>query len=495
VATAAALGVYGFVLGLVGAIVWRRPVAILPVFVVGLAAHNAVAAALFGLGVRGHALTAVQAWKEILFGVVAVRLVLDAWRARRLPFRPAPADWLALAFAVVVVAYALAPQAALDGLADRHARAYALRHDLVPVLAYFLGRCLLVDRAALKRLGWTLVGAAGAVAALGLIEVYGVSIDWWRASSVPSYFHDQLGYDYHGTGGLPENFVFNTGSEDHFLRRVVSVFLSPLATAYMLVVALLFAFAGGPLLRRPRLLVALGAVCAAGLLFTFTRAAILGLVAGLVILAVARRRLWPVGAAVVALAAGVAFAEVFPSLASRGSWTEADLVFQREQAVLHPGASGGTTDPSESSIRSHLTSVRAGLETVARHPQGFGLGNAGTVASREDVEVKAGESNYTELGVETGVAGMLLFAAWNLALLGSLLAAARRAVDDTERWAAAAVASSLAAVLALAVQTDTLGDPWLAYCIWALGGAVVTATARAAVRSPRAVPAVAPSRP
>jgi len=81
------------------------------------------------------------------------------------------------------------------------------------------------------------------------------------------------------------------------------------------------------------------------------------------------------------------------------------------------------------------------------------------VAFREDVPVRAGESNYTELGVETGLLGALLFVAWNLVLLASLVRARR-----------AALAAMLAAVLFVAVQTDAYGIPWLAYCVWWLAG-------------------------
>ena len=73
---------------------------------------------------------------------------------------------------------------------------------------------------------------------------------------------------------------------------------------------------------------------------------------------------------------------------------------------------------------------------------------------REDVPLKAGESNYTELGVETGLLGALLFIAWNLALLAALVAHARE------------LAAMLAAVLVVAIQTDAYGIPWLAYCVW-----------------------------
>jgi hypothetical protein len=38
----------------------------------------------------------------------------------------------------------------------------------------------------------------------------------------------------------------------------------------------------------------------------------------------------------------------------------------------------------------------------------------------------------------------------------------------------ARMAAAFAAILALAVQTDVIGDPWVAYCVWALAGAFLT---------------------
>jgi O-antigen ligase len=236
-------------------------------------------------------------------------------------------------------------------------------------------------------------------------------------------------------------------------------------------VALLVAAAGGPATRRRALLASLVAVTAAGLLFTFSRSSLLALAGGLCVLAFARRRLWPAGAAAATLVAAFAFAQVFPSIAPRGDWTQADLVRQRAQAAREGGVEGGPLSTEEPSIESHLDSLQAGLENVFRHPQGYGLGNAGTVASRTNVPLQAGESTYTELGVETGLLGMLLFIAWNLGALGRLIRRAR-APDEPHAWAAASVAAAFAAVLALAVQTDTLGVPWLAVCVWWLAGSL-----------------------
>lgn len=286
-ASGLALAVYGVLLVPGALLVWRWPLLALYAWVVGLAAHNAVMAALYGAGVRGGALTAIQTWKEILLAVALARVALAVVRTGRLAFRVHPADVLALAFAVLVCVYAVLPQDWLGGSADREAIGLALKHDLIPVGAYFLGRSLILRREQLVPLVWSVLATATAVAVLGLLDDFLIPISWWRDSAVVDYFHEHLGYDYQGTGGLPENFIYNTGSEDHFLRRLVSVFLGPLASAYAFVVALLL---GAALLRRKRLLAVATLVVAAGLLFTFSRSSLLALAAGLVVLAFVTRR-------------------------------------------------------------------------------------------------------------------------------------------------------------------------------------------------------------
>jgi O-Antigen ligase len=468
-ASGLALGVYGLLLVPGAILVWKRPVVALYAWIVGLAAHNAVMAALYGAGVRGGALTALQAWKEILLAVALGRVALEAFRHRRLAFRVHVADVLAVAFAVLVCIYAVIPQDWLGGSADREAVGLALKHDLVPVGAYFLGRSTLVAAGELVRLFWTVIAAAVVVAVRGLIDVFFIPISWWRDSAVVDYFHKHLGYDYQGTGGLPENFIYNTGSEDRFLRRLVSVFLGPLASAYMFVVALLL---GAALWRRVRIVVVVVVlVIAAALLFTFSRSSLLALAAGLVVLAYLLRRWWPVALAVVTLGVSAAWVHVFPHVAPQGEWTQQDLELQRNIAKERPGASGNAGSLDEPSIRSHWISLREGVRTVFHHPQGYGLGNAGQTASRTDTEIKAGESNYTEIGVETGVLGALVFTAWGVAVLAGL---ARRA-RTLRWWAPAGVAAAFAAALVLAVQTDVIGAPWVAYVLWGLAGIGLTA--------------------
>ena len=225
-------------------------------FALGLPLHNIVMSLLYGGGVRGGALDAIQAWKEIVLAATLVSVALRAVRDRRLPFQPNWLDALALAYGAIVVLYAVIPQSALDGHAGARAIAYGLRHDLVFVAAYFLGRAVVPQ---FRRVGAVIVVGAAAVAGWGLIEVYAVPIEWWRHSGAVGYFHRELGYDYHGPAGLPENFAFNTS--DGLFRRLVSTFVSPLATAYMLVVALILVAADR---RRSWLGIALGSSARSG---------------------------------------------------------------------------------------------------------------------------------------------------------------------------------------------------------------------------------------
>jgi O-antigen ligase len=221
--------------------------------------------------------------------------------------------------------------------------------------------------------------------------------------------------------------------------------------------------------------VGLVAVCSVALLFTLSRSSLVALAGGLVVLAIAGRKWWPVTRAVLVVAVGIAFAFAFTSIAPKTHFFPEDLPYQHEQARKRGGLPGGSSlalNPGEPSLRSHWRNLRDGIDTVVHHPQGYGLGNAGATASRFGVPLRAGESNYTETGVETGLAGALLFIAWSLALLAGLVRAAWSAREPTARWASTGAAASLAAVLALAIQTDAYGVPWLAYCLWWIAGSL-----------------------
>lgn len=433
----------------------RLPRLALVAFIAGLAIHNLVMAGLWDVGVRGASLDVVAAWKDVL---LAAALVVALLAADRLPSW-LWADRLAVLYAVLVLLYWLVPQGWLgDGSATQKGQLLAARHDLIPVAAYFLGRLLVLTPAAWRRVSLALVGVAAAVTAWGLADVYLVPLQWWRDSGVPGWFEEQLGLDYsEGLSGLPENWVLNTGDELNPIRRLGSTFLSPLATAYLLVIVLLYLVAR----RRPWWVAVAGAVAYVGLLWTHTRAAFIALALGLVVLAIAQRKLLPVGLAVASLIVGVGFVKAFPTIGPSTSYTQSELEILREQSRENPGVDSDPLAGGDASTTSHWRNLRDGVRTVIRHPQGFGLGNAGVNASRTGVEIKAGESTYTEIGVETGIVGLAAFVAW----LGAVLAGLWR----RSAWLSAA----WVAMLAIGVQTDVIGVHWIAYVLFALAGVAI----------------------
>jgi hypothetical protein len=425
----------------------RRPVWALYALIVGLAVHNLVMSQLWRAGVRGGALTAIAAWKDLLL-LLALGVVV--WRRRSLPFdRSCATDWLAAAFGVLVVGYALLPQSWLGGGATGKGVLYAARHDLLPVEAYFLGRGLDLTPQERRRVCRLLLATAACVAAVGLVDVFLVPLAWWRHSQ--GWFAEQLGLTYRGLSGLPENFVYNEGGGIVF-RRLTSTFLSPLATAYLLVVALLFV----PL-RSRRWGWPLALLLFAALLWTHTRAALLALVLALLVLTVLRRSLFFLGLAAAVVAVGFAFVQAYDQIGPRTHFTASEVAYQEQHAHELPVKSNDATSANESSTSEHLTSFRDGARTALHHPWGFGLGNAGVTAARTHVTIEAGESTFTELAVETGIVGALIFIAWSLAIFRRL---------TRTPW----LAASFAAVLFLGLQTDVIGIPWIAVVVWTLAG-------------------------
>ena len=418
--------------------------------VVGLVLHNAVMAQLWDFGVRGTTLDVVAAWKEVL---LLAALLLVAWHVRRFPAVRA-ADVLALSYAVVIVVYFAIPQDVLGGGATTRGELLALRHHLFPVGAYALGRLVAIAWEERGRVGGLVVLSAVVVAVVGLADLALVSLQAWRDSGVPGWYRE-LGLDYEGLSGLPENWVYNTGDEDNPIRRLVSTFLSPLASGYALVVALIY------VVSRPfRWWWAfLAALLYVALLYTHTRAALAALVLGLVVLAIAQRRLAPAVLAAGSIAFSALFLVAYPTIGPSTSYTPEELEFLRQNAAEEGPATGGGRFPTEdSSTESHWQNLRDGVRLVIEHPQGHGLGNSGVTAKRTGVAILAGESTYTELGVDAGIAGVLAFVLWNLALVAGLW---RR-----EAW----VAASLVTVLAIGLQTDVIGIHWIAFTVWLAAG-------------------------
>ena len=346
-----------------------------------------------------RALDVVAAWKE---GCCSLALAAALWGARRIPSTQA-ADRLALAYGGGRRGLVAAPA----GLARREATAkgelYALRHDLRPGGRLLLGRLLVLSR----RSGGGSRGSPSGSARRSPCGRWSTSTrcrsQWWRDSGVPRWFSQQLSLDYGGLSHLPENWVYNTGDENNPLRgssrpsQPAGDRVPPRRRA-----------AVRRLSRADRPWGALAAVvCLLGLLWTHTRAATLALALGLVLLAAAQRRWLPGVAAAVVVVVSVGFFAAYSSIGPTTSYTRSELASLRANAEVAGGTTGDAFSANESSLASHWRNLRSGLRTVVHHPQGYGLGNAGTEAKRTHVEILAGESTYTRLGSRRGSPGCL----------------------------------------------------------------------------------------
>ncbi len=219
-----------------------------------------------------------------------------------------------------------------------------MRHDLLPVAAYFFGRGLEADgaRRALPGRDRALDRGRARQASASSTSTRSRS-PWWRSSGALRLVSLRSSAPrIRGAPNLPENLVYNPGNE-HPLRRLVSTYLSPLASSYLFLAALLLATTW--LLRlRPRLTVWLPttALLYAGLLWTHSRSSYLALSLGLLVFAAVRPqwRLGLVAAALLSVAVGFAFVKVYPRIAPVASYTARELKVQRQTAHA-PGAGPG----------------------------------------------------------------------------------------------------------------------------------------------------------
>jgi hypothetical protein len=217
----------------------------------------------------------------------------------------------------------------------------------------------------------------------------------------------------------------------------------------------------------------------AGLLFTFTRSALLALPVGLLLIALVTRGRLVLGLALVSVVAAVAFAAVYPDVAPRTHFLAADLAYQRQHAKASGGLPSGkpletSVTLSDPSFKSHLHELRTGGRNLLDHPEGYGVGNSGETAARFQVVPRAGESFYLELGADAGLSGLFFWLLFTGLTLGGLVRVVRGRASPYARTFAAGTLAAGTSIAALALISDVWGAPWLAYVLWWVSGSALT---------------------
>jgi O-antigen ligase len=128
--------------------------------------------------------------------------------------------------------------------------------------------------------------------------------------------------------------------------------------------------------------------------------------------------------------------------------------------VFHGQFVDGRTNGSDSN---RLQNAQYGLEKFQDQPLGYGLGTAGP-ASKNTAQPVITENSYLQIGIETGVIGLLLF---GLTLLLTMIALSGRfgSVDES-----AALLAILLGLCATNLFLHTWADSATALVLWGLMG-------------------------
>ena len=470
--------------------VFRVPFRALGVLVVGMAVHNFMLMILLRLGTPGFAVRVVQSWKEgilILLGALVAQRVWRAWqaplpdpppqaaegktlqRAREILRRLTPMDWVAVAFAVLLVIYLLMPARILHNEPGYARRVIEFRQLFLLPLLYLYGRVFWPARR--EDLTWVfrlILGAAAVVGLFGIIELFFIPTTTWLNLGI-TQLSDWLHYAYNGPQHFPEYF-FQTTSEGLLLRRMVSTYVSPLGIAYtgLLIVPLAARLLDARRTGLPTWFKGMSiALLVVAVMFSVTRLAIALAVIEFALLLILLRRRWLLAGvpAVIVLALVVVFQYV-----NFGPLT----TYQLKPVPVRPKhiglVSGSSSDPS---IRGHMATLRGDIQYAIIHPLGTGLGSSihqfGSSGGR-------GESAIFDVFDDAGlVTGALYLALYAMAIYHGYRAW-RSTADDPLLSALPLVACVGGLILApIALTSEVNGDFSVTFLFWWAAGFALTA--------------------
>lgn len=372
-----------------------------------------------------------QSWKEallvLLTAAAAILLAREPETRRRL-YR----------FEIYAIATLMVIALVVTAIAHPGIRpvAYGLKTDLEFLVAFGLA-LLVATEAFSRRVTDVLLLGSGVVIAFGILQ----------ATVLPHNVLAHFGYGPHTI--LPYELV----AGDPSAVRILSTLGGPNQLGSFLILPI--CLVAWRLLTRPRWWHAVYLL--AGLAvewYTYSRSALLGLVAALIVLGLVRLpRRWRPAAFLGLVLLGIVTVS-FAITTIHGNHA-------LQKTLLHQSI--GTNDPRASSTE-HLSSSRAGLAAVEQHPLGLGLGAAGP-ASFHGTNPFIPEDYYLQIALETGVLGLAAFVVAQV-VLGFRLWQAKVAVE--------AAPAALAALVGIAVINLALhgwADSSTALTYWILAGA------------------------
>lgn len=374
------------------------------------------------------AVSLLMASKE---GILALALLILAYRAFDHGWRFSTADKFALAYAGLLLLYVPLGPTLLGSRATLVLRLISLRSLAALVLFYFWGRLSFLNLRELRRLIWFVLGLQVAVALFGLYEWTFLPASFWSDTvGLGPFMLDVKGLlaGQNVINGLPSN-LYQFG-----VRRIISSYGDPLAMGIASVFPLLLCLA----LRfteRPQ-------ANAAG--FRAWLWAATGVIGLALCLTIGRESIGAAGLGALLLLwwSGRYQRAVVPALVVFGVL----MVVPQVSSYI-----AQTVSFRESSAATHLRFLKNGWKEAPTLILGKGLGEAGGWAfSLADVRTDIGESSYFDLMAQTGFLSVLL-------LLGFLFSLARTALRQSRMFPDPLISAAFLAAAAHLVARSVMG--------------------------------------
>lgn len=342
---------------------------------------------------------AMVLWKEVFIAMILTHIMLVKNKPGQLKLNYVDVFFLLYLFWTTL--YLFAFNTVLHTTVEKMYQLQSYRPTVVIVFLYFIGRLINYDELTLKKFVASVIFVACLSALFGLIERSILDADSWRVLG-KNLWMTRITYDVSFIEGLPINFYTYLGNIR--LRRLISTYGDPLAFGFanIFVITLLFQMIANKFVNRKIVIFnffkyfALGIIGAA-LLFSITRAAILGSIIGVTIsimLFSKKRNLILFAVFLLTL-----FVIVISTTAGYA------LVFK-------------TINLSDPSTMGHLAAYAIGIKNIIAHPMGLGLGYGGYVASAAGFkEYGANESLFMTILIEKGIIGLSIFVLFVASLL------------------------------------------------------------------------------
>jgi hypothetical protein len=381
-------------------------------------------------------------WKEWVLLILLIRIIWDAIREKKFPFKILTLDYLIMALFVLSVL------SILWGTKNLTQGIWGLRYDFELFGIYWIVRAFNLEKSQIVKLVYIMLAAAFFVVVFGILQVFVLS---------PSFL-EKFGYSY-ALGWSPDvslqsNQVIGSFAEGTVKHRIISTLSGPnqLGSYLVIIISLavsLVIFAKNRLARI--LSAALAILALIPLYYTYSRSAWLAfLVSSLVILFLwfGRKILW----FYIVLAGAGILAWTLGRLGMLGDWFN---------IVLARGSTLG-----------HWDGVIATWHAIRSHPAGLGVGKAGPLTLRfPENGVLINESWHWQILTEVGWLGLALWIWILVEIYRNLVKIYKKSLED--RFLKAVVVGTISAFSGLLIHgffLHTWTDITTTMIMWVLVG-------------------------